>query len=125
VSIHTLACSAHQIVHDINQQKGGRDLIYDSLVIKDEYRSEANRILKHPYNFFKHADKDASDTVELKPDLTEFFIMFTSGGLEILGQLPDEIRAAFTIHYGLRHPGYLTDKGKANLLDRFSEDQRR
>jgi hypothetical protein len=50
--------------------------------------------------------------------------MFTSFGLEILGQPPDESRTAFTIYYGLRHPGYLTDKGKANLLDRFSEDQR-
>jgi hypothetical protein len=26
ISIHTLACSAHQIIHDINQQKGHRDL---------------------------------------------------------------------------------------------------
>jgi hypothetical protein len=26
VSIHTLACSAHQIVHDINRQKGGREM---------------------------------------------------------------------------------------------------
>ncbi len=32
VSIHTLVCSAHQIIHDINQQKGHRDLLYDSLV---------------------------------------------------------------------------------------------
>jgi len=125
VSIHTLACSAHQIVHDINQQKGGRDLIYDSLVIKDEYRCEANRIFKHPYNFFKHANKDASGTIELKPSLTEFFMLFTSLGLEILGEPADDIRAAFNIYYGLRNPEHLTDKGKANLFDRISEDQQR
>jgi len=28
ISIHTLACSAHQIIHDINQQKGHRDLLW-------------------------------------------------------------------------------------------------
>jgi hypothetical protein len=41
VSIHTLACSAHHIVHDINYLKGGMDLLYDSLIFKDEYRREA------------------------------------------------------------------------------------
>lgn len=40
VSIRTLACSAYQIVHDVNQKAGWRDLLYDSLVIKDEYRRE-------------------------------------------------------------------------------------
>ena len=40
VSVHTLVAAAHQIIHDINRRRGGRDLIFDSLVIKDEYRSE-------------------------------------------------------------------------------------
>ncbi len=124
VSIHTLACSAHQIVHDINQQKGGRDLIYDSLVIKDEYRRQANRIFKNPYNFFKHADKDASKDVELKPDLTEFFIMFTLIGLNILGRPSDAVGSAFVTYYGLCHPNCLTEKGKADLLDKLSESQK-
>lgn len=130
VSIHTLACSAHQIVHDINQQRGNRDLIYDRLIydslkIKDEYRREAIRLLKHPYNFFKHAEKDAFDTVELKPSLTEFFIMFTSRGLEILGCQPDPIRAAFNIYYGLRNPDLLTEKGRSEWIDRIPEENRK
>ena len=130
VSIHTLACSAHQIVHDINQQRGDRDLIYESLIydslkIKDEYRREANRFLKHPYHFFKHADNDTFDTIEFKPILTELFIMFTSIGLEILGRKPDPIRAAFNIYYGLRNPDILTEKGKSEWIDRISEENRK
>lgn len=130
VSVHTLTCSAHQIVHDINQQRSNRDLIserliYDSLKIKDEYRREANRLLKDPYNFFKHADKDASDTVEFKASLTEFFIMFTILGLEILGRQPDPIRKAFSIYYGLSNPHYLTTKGKSEWLERIPEDNRK
>lgn len=130
VSIHTLACSAHQIVHDINKQRCNRDLIYDTLIydslkIKDEYRREANRLLKHPYNFFKHADNDASDTVEFKPILTELFIMFTSLGLEKLGCQPDPIRAAFNIYYGLRNPHLLTENGKSEWIDRISEENRK
>jgi hypothetical protein len=38
VAIHTLACAAHQIIHDINRHRGGRDLLFDSLVFRDEYR---------------------------------------------------------------------------------------
>jgi len=125
VSIHTLVCSAHQIVHDINQKQGGRDLIYDSLVIKDEYRIEANKIFKQAYNFFKHADNDAYGTIEFKPDLTEFFIMFTSMGLEILGRQPDPIRSAFNIYYGLRNPHLLTEKGKTGWINSISEENRK
>ena len=124
VSIHTLACSAHQIVHDVNQQRGGRDLIYDSLNIKEEYRREANRFLKHPYNFFKHAANDAFDTIEFKPILTELFIIFTSLGLEILGRKPDPIRAAFNIYFGWRNPHILTEKGKSEWIARISEENR-
>ena len=58
VAIHTLACAAHQIIHDINQHRGGRDLLFDSLNFKDEYRKEAVNWLKKDMNFFKHADKD-------------------------------------------------------------------
>lgn len=124
VSIHTLACSAHQIVHDINQQRGGRDLIYDSLSIKDEYRREVNRLLKHPYNFFKHAEKDAFDTIEFNPRRTELFILFTSAGLEILGCQPDPIRAAFNIYYGLKNPDLLTEKGKAEWTNKIPAEIR-
>jgi len=83
VSIHTLACSAYQIVHDINQKTGWRDLLYDSVVIKDEYRKKWVDTIKRPYNFLKHADKDASDSIEFDSSTNEVFIMFTCLGLEL------------------------------------------
>jgi hypothetical protein len=125
VSIHTLACSAYQIVHDINKQQGGRDLIYDSLNIKDEYRSQAINFLKQHYNFFKHAERDPSRIIEFDPKITELFIAFTSLGLEILGRQPDEVRGAFTIYYGLHNPNYLTEKGKANFIDSVPVENRK
>jgi hypothetical protein len=125
VSIHTLACSAHQIVHDLNQQRGGRDLIYDNLNIKDEYRRETNRLLKRPYNFFKHAENDAFDSVELKPSLTELFILFTSIGLKKLGRQPDPVLTAFDIYYVLRNPHLLTEKGKSEWNVKISTEIRK
>lgn len=125
VSIHTLACSAYQIVHDINRHKGGRELLYDSLRFKDEYRQQAINHLKQHYNFFKHADHDPAETVEFDPIITELFLIFTSLGLELLGRSPDEVRGAFNIYYGLRNPHFLTDKGKAEWIDAIQEESRK
>lgn len=57
VAIHTLACAAYQIIHDINRHRGGEELFFDSLVIREEYRDQAIKRFKKEMNFFKHADK--------------------------------------------------------------------
>jgi hypothetical protein len=125
VSIHVLACSAYQIVHDINRRQGGTDLLYDSLIYKDEYRREVTNYLKRHYNFFKHADSDRVETIEFDPIMTEGFIMFTLAGLELLGCSPDEVRGAFNIYYSLRNPHLLTEKGKAKFIDAVPEESRK
>ena len=124
VSIHTLTCAAHQIVHDINRKRGGRDLLYDSLVYKDEYRREVNKHLKQHYNFFKHADNDPSAVIEFDPQVTDLFIMFTSFGLEMLGCPPDRIRGAFNIYFGLIYPQFLSDKGSEKGVGTISREVR-
>jgi len=124
VSIHTLACSAYQIVHDINSKAGGPDLLYDSLNVKDEYRGLWINTIKKAYNFMKHADRDPGETVELDPSVNEVFIMYTCLGLEILGSKPNIARAAFTLYQMLAKPEILTEKGKADL-DKIPESIRR
>ncbi|MCX5892815.1 MAG: hypothetical protein NTW80_07575 [Deltaproteobacteria bacterium] len=125
VSIHTLASSAHQIVHDINHQRGGRDLLYDSLILKDEYRRQWINHLKQHHNFFKHADKDPAGIIEFDPIITEGIILFTLLGLELLGRGPDEVRGAFNIYYFLRNPNLLNDKGKTLFIDPFPVESRK
>jgi hypothetical protein len=94
VSIHTLACSAHQIVHDINSRKGEVELLYDSIIVKEGYRRDWINNLKQEYNFFKHADSDPVKNIEFDPIVSEFFIIFTSMGLEMLGREADEALSA-------------------------------
>jgi hypothetical protein len=105
-SIHVLACSAHQIIADINSARGGRDLIYDSIVIKNEYRTEWIRLIKGPYNFLKHAerDPDPDEKIELQSETTEFFILFTCLGVNLLGYELDPTEHAFTTYFLLTHP---------------------
>ena len=115
IPIHTLACSAYQIIHDINSRMGSRDLIYDSLVIKDEFRNEVINNLKKAYNFFKHADRDWSDTIEFETENTGFFILYSCLGLESLGVNHTIIRRIFCHYYIIMHPEIATDKYKNDL----------
>ena len=122
VSIHTLACSAHQIIHDINQQKGWRDLLYDSLVVKEEYHHELKRLLKGHYNVFKHSEKDPDVTMEFNPSLTETFILFSLFGLELFGIKHNEIRGAFIIWHAIHNPDRLTEKGKKQYVENIPSE---
>jgi hypothetical protein len=117
ISIHTLACSAYQIIHDINRKKGYRDLLYDSVVVKDEYRREMINLLKGDYNFFKHAEKDPDQLIEFDGSKTETFILFSLFGLEMLGVKHNDIRGAFIIWYAINNPDSLTEKGTKKYIN--------
>ena len=111
IAVHTLACASHQIIHDINKKKRGRELIFDSLLFKDEYRDEVVKRLRRDMNFFKHANTDPDGVTEFAPKLSELFIMMSLGGLENLGLTLVPVEAAFSHWYLLKHPEFLTEKG--------------
>jgi hypothetical protein len=106
IAIHTLACSAHEIIHDINYHRKGQELLFDSPYINDKYRKDAIYHLSKPYNFFKHAkhDPDPEGTIELDSFLTEGFILAASIGLESLGIKPNSFRIAFTRYQMIHTP---------------------
>ena len=117
VSVHTLACSAYQIVQDITQHRKGRDLLLNSLFVKDEYKKEFIAHIKAPYNFFKHADKDPDPdgTIEFDFSLTEYFILFTILGLELNGINSTILRRLFLIYYSIHRPHDLTETAEEFL----------
>jgi len=119
IAIYCLACSAYEIIHDLKERKGLRDLYYDSLVIKDEYQKEWRQKLKAPYNFLKHADKDPDDVLEFEPSLTEPFIVFSLIGLKVLGQTISDMGHVYLIWLTLHHPERLTDEGRGLYVEPF------
>jgi hypothetical protein len=122
-SMVVLVCSAHQIVSDINAARGGRDLIYDALIIKDEYLREWRRLIKAPYNFLKHAERDPNpdSVVELDCETVEFFAVFTCMGLELLGYSHDLYESAFISYYMVLHPDFVRDDSP--ILARFPRSE--
>ncbi len=121
VSTHTLAFAAYEIVHTISKKRdpNRRDLVFDSLVIKDEYRKEYNIWVKRHANFFKHGDRDGEAVIEFQPLLSEQFILFAILGLELCGERKNEEESAFVWWLHIHQPDLLTDKGRKFLADHF------
>ena len=122
IATHTLACSAHQIIHEINQSKKDTYLLFNSIYIKNERRRYFMSILKHSYNFFKHAnrDPDPEGMIEFDPSFTEDFILFTILGIESLGYNLNITSKIFLVHYSIHKPNFLTGKGVEFFIKKVS-----
>lgn len=107
VSIHTLAAAAYQIIHDINKKKGGQELYYDSIMIKDEYRSEFIALVKKDMNFFKHADQDPEGITEFIPMGSTMFMLFSVVGLQQLGESPNDVEGIFILWLAFHQPDWI------------------
>ena len=119
VSIHALAAAAHQIIHDINQKKGGGELLFDSAIIKDEYRSKWISILKKAMNFFKHAGKDAEEILEFPPISSEAFMLFSIMGLEKIGEPANDTEKAFLDWLAFHRPELMTETFRKVIEERI------
>jgi hypothetical protein len=78
VSVHTLAFAAYEIIHVVSKARGrSRDLLFDTAIIKDQFRSEWNIAMKRSANFFKHAKKerDVEAYIDFAPEVSELFII--------------------------------------------------
>jgi hypothetical protein len=124
VSVHTLAFAAHEIVHFVSKKKipGRRDLLFDSLVAKDEHRKEWLQHMKKHANFFKHASSDTDETIEFDASIPEFFIMFAILGIQLCGEELGVIESAFLQWICLTRPDLLTERGRS-LFQAVPRDQ--
>ncbi|WP_345737905.1 hypothetical protein [Prosthecobacter algae] len=112
VSVFTLAASAHQIIHDLNQRLRGEDLLFDSLIIKEEFRNQYVAHLKRPWNFLKHADNDPDGVLKIDENSVHDFFLFSAKGLKQLGQNTSGITLVFLLWFGIHFPKYLRSKEK-------------
>ena len=83
ISVHTLAGASNGILIDLcekNSIMSGIELTFKPLLNKEEHKKLINELRKHK-NFFKHANKDSKDTIEI-PDnrmiIIETVVMYNS-----------------------------------------------
>lgn len=118
ISIHLLACSSHQIIHDIIHHRGGADPLFDSPYIKPGFKREAKNCFNKHYNFFKHADHDPESSIEFDTSAPQYFIIFSMLGLEQLGIKRDLLPFIFFLYFGFHNPQLMEEDG----LKSFNKD---
>ena len=84
ISIHTLACAAHEVLCSINKKRGNHPTIMSDHLIKEPHKKMFREMLNEAKNFFKHADKDPDAVVEFNPETNEYYLLDACETYEIL-----------------------------------------
>jgi hypothetical protein len=95
VVIHTIIASAHRVLTDLGKSKGVASLINSTTALRDTEIQGFLRSINYPYNFFKHADRDAEAKINIGPleRFTQDFIMDAIVMLQRLcGDIPMEAK---------------------------------
>jgi len=122
VSIYTLACAAHQVIHDLNRKRKGPDLLLDTLWIKEEFRPQWINLLKDPYNFFRHAGRTQKvEEIVFYPMTSGFFILYSIKGLTGLGVGPEDEELAYLNWLKFSRPQWLTGSAR-EMLNRVPQE---
>ncbi len=81
VSIHTLTAAAYNVIRDINDKRGGDPMLAKQQLIdrvKPEFRKMIWDKINEAENFFKHADRDHSNSLAFNPRQTEILLIDAS-----------------------------------------------
>jgi hypothetical protein len=117
VSTHMLAFAAYEVLHALSKKRdpNRRDLLFDSDLVKDEYRKDWLAVVKREANFFKHADRDGDSVIEFNPSVTEYFLLYASLARQLCGEPQSEEESTFLWWFQIHNADLLTDKGRAAL----------
>ena len=101
MSIHTLACSALKIAHDVSKSLGKpSSILIDKLNERDPALAKQ---AMEPQNFFKHARKDPNAVLPFDPGMTPYHIydaLVTYEGIyNEISRHMELFRFYFRLHY--------------------------
>ncbi len=128
IAIHTLACAAHGILSDLNEEHKGNPMLVSDYLIKDEHKKYFRKMIREPQNFFKHANKDPENTIDFNPDVSHFFIF---DAISKYQEITDERVPFFIIFrgwFGAQHLSlfYFSDEKKefiSNTIRKYGDDR--
>lgn len=126
VSVHTLVCAAHQVIHDLNRKEKGRPLLFDAQEFKQERRKEVIEQFKRHQNFFKHADLrrgDATAQIDFDPTLSEVFFLASILRLQALGYSLTDVENAFLGFRMMTGDDALAQHGQNVLSSVFNREE--
>jgi hypothetical protein len=106
VSIHLLAYTSHDLIHRLFRKRGFKDdLVFDTQIVKDEYRADWAKSLKEVPNFFKHANRgDENETITFSPAITDLFLLMSIYAIDRMQFRLTPTESAFLIWFALHFP---------------------
>jgi hypothetical protein len=119
VAIHTLAHAARTVLSDL-ARKEGKDVGFDSMFreqIRPERVEEVRAMMRRAPNFFKHADRDAEETINFNPGTTQLLLYDGCWMYGALTSHQSPLIATFNIWWSLSHPEILTAEARAKIDD--------
>lgn len=124
VSVCTLAYAGHEIIHKIYRKRGLSDLLFDSIIVKDDHRKEYALFLKKGPNFFKHADRDSDqDSLEFFPGLNDIFLMMSVAAIQRMGYRLNLYEWVLSYWFTIRFPtadyakDFVNKGGKVDFIE--------
>jgi len=114
VSIHTLCCSAYDVIHVLNKKRND-PLDLNDMMLKDLDRLLGSNALKkvfHDYlnaaqNFFKHGNSDANSAETLDTRYTEYLLYeAVQKYSRLVGECPPAM-VLYIVWFASRHPDVL------------------
>ena len=124
VAIHTLTGAARGLLRDL-ARAGGRDTELEGLLIegvRPEHRKEVRGILVEAQNFFKHADRDAMETLDFNPATTEYLLWDCCQTYERLTGQKLPLLGLMKVWFALSHRDLLSDEMQAEFARIGSEN---
>ena len=113
VSIHTLLHAAYEVIHSVSKTRSTDRLLFDSPMIKEEYRGDVVRFMKKPGNFFKHARIEPGDaTIEFNPNISEIFMLYALRGIQLSGENLHETEAILLLWLQFRRPEFFLPEAR-------------
>ena len=90
--------------------------MFDSDVIKDEYRSDWAKLIKNAATFFKHAQRDPDVELEFNPKTNWGLLMAGVQGLQKMGEPAGLEESAIVGWFMVHRPNWFRKTGGGNFI---------
>lgn len=118
IAVHTLAHASHKILLNLCEQNKKHISFVSRLKtrVKEDKMGEFIAKINKAGNFFKHADRDATETLDFDPEFNNYWLfdacsMYTA----LCGDFSIEMHA-FLTWFGIEYPQYVLDKNASKLF---------
>lgn len=117
VSVHTLAAAAYNVIHDLNEKRGGEKMLKDMWQLLDtEDAALFRKHINEAENFLKHADRDPDGLLELSPQWTEVLLLDASMRYCVLTDEQPAALQLFINWFVVRHPNVFRESPEIAAL---------